>query len=323
VRSESDPALRRLPKRLTDEASCRQRPIAPVDTLVTGILAGLWEAIQVPWPPELFSASALARLKAEERREMRAVPYYAGLLVGEIDALVGAFTGEPELHDPIRGRIKGERAFAAYARDMKAWLEESGASIERIDRIVTRNRGVEEDVVHLGGEGEGIEVPVAIVVEQNRGRIDELRIYHSNWTLGGYHTRRSPLLQADPELREPDFVAEYQRALAAGDHRAIVAMFEPDGYAREPAGGEHVHRGPEGLRVFYEGLFSNGGGIPLVHCAITEDDRACALEYNVVQWGRTELPPEAGIAVYVRGESGKLAAARVYDDVDPPIGGDA
>ena len=27
--------------------------------------------------------------------------------------------------------------------------------------------------------------------------------------------------------------------------------------------------------------------------------------------------PEAGIAVYVRGQSGKLAAARIYDDADP------
>jgi hypothetical protein len=45
----------------------------------------------------------------------------------------------------------------------------------------------------------------------------------------------------------------------------------------------------------------------------------CAIEYNVVSWGRTELPPEAGVAVYVRGESGKLAAARIYDDVGPPI----
>ena len=31
---------------------------------------------------------------------------------------------------------------------------------------------------------------------------------------------------------------------------------------REPAGGRYVHRGPDGLRAFYEHLFSNGGGIP-------------------------------------------------------------
>jgi hypothetical protein len=40
----------------------------------------------------------------------------------------------------------------------------------------------------------------------------------------------------------------------------------------------------------------------------------------VVRWGKTELPPQAGVAVYVRGESGKLAAARIYDDTDPPLG---
>jgi hypothetical protein len=114
-------------------------------------------------------------------------------------------------------------------------------------------------------------------------------------------------------------VADYQRALAVGDVDAVVAAFEPDGYAREPAGGRHVHTGHDGLRAFYKRLFSNDGGIPLEHCALIDDDRSCALEYNVVSWGRTDLPPQAGVAVYVRGESGKLAAARIYDDVDPPL----
>jgi hypothetical protein len=53
---------------------------------------------------------------------------------------------------------------------------------------------------------------------------------------------------------------------------------------------------------------------------VTNDGRACALEYNVVRRGRTELPPESGIAVYVRGPSGKLSAPRIYDDSDPPLG---
>ena len=115
-------------------------------------------------------------------------------------------------------------------------------------------------------------------------------------------------------------VSEYQAALAAGDVEAIVATFEPDGYAREPAGIEYVHRGRDGLRAFYGRLFSNDGGIPLEHCGVIDDGRACALEYNVVRWGETELAPQAGVAVYVRGQSGRLAAARIYDDVDPPLG---
>jgi hypothetical protein len=88
---------------------------------------------------------------------------------------------------------------------------------------------------------------------------------------------------------------------------------------REPAGSAYTHRGTEALRALYELFFSNGGGIALEHCAVTDDGRACALEYNVVGWGRTEMPPQAGLAVYVQGESGRLAAVRIYDDADPPL----
>ena len=144
-------------------------------------------------------------------------------------------------------------------------------------------------------------------------------MYFSSWPINGRHANRPPLLQRDPELRLSDVVSDYQRALAAGDVDAILTTFEPDGYAREPAGNAHVHTGPDGLRAFYELLFSGGGGIPLEHCTGVDDGRACALEYNVVRWGATELPPQAGVAVYVRGHSGKLAAARIYDDTDPPV----
>jgi hypothetical protein len=274
----------------------------------------------VPWAPELFSAPVLARLEEERKRELHSVPYFAGLLTGEIDPLIGSFAGEPELHHPVRGRIKGARALTTYASETKAWLEERNASVEEVDYVITEPRGVEEVVLHLDGESGPVDLPVAIAGDRSDGLFDEMRVYYSTWPLTGRHANRPPVLQPDPELREPEVVAAYQRALAAGDRAAIVAMFEPGGYVREPAGGDHVHRGPEGIGEFYGWLFSNGGGIPLEHCAITADERACALEYNVVRWGRTELPPEAGIAVYVQGESGKLAAARIYDDADPPLG---
>jgi hypothetical protein len=34
-----------------------------------------------------------------------------------------------------------------------------------------------------------------------------------------------------------------------------------------------------------------------------------------VRWGNVELPLQAGVAVYERGPAWRLAAARVYDDV--------
>jgi hypothetical protein len=241
-------------------------------------------------------------------------------LAGEPDALVGSFNGEPELHHPVRGRIKGAEAFEAFVSQMNAWLRRRNVSVEDVEHVVAERAGFEELILHLDGETGRVDLPLAIVADKTDGRIDELRMYFSSLPLTGHHANRPPLLQPDPELRESDVVAEYQRALAAGDVDAIVAAFEPDGYAREPEGGQYIHEGHAGLRAFYELWFSNGGGIPLEHCSLIDDARACALEYNVVRWGRTELPPEAGIAVYVRGESGKLAAARNYDDVNPPLG---
>lgn len=45
----------------------------------------MWDACRMPWAPELFSAPALARLEKERQHEPRvSVPYYAGLLTGEI-----------------------------------------------------------------------------------------------------------------------------------------------------------------------------------------------------------------------------------------------
>ena len=276
----------------------------------------------MPFVPELFSAPALARLEDKwQRDKLVAVPYFDGLMAGEPDALVESFAAEPELHDPVRGRVKGARAFKAFVTEMNAWITRRNISVEDVGHVVTERRGFEEVVLHLDGETGRVALPIAIVADrQADGRIEELRIYSSSWPVTGRHANRPPLLQPDPELRASDVVAEYQRALAAGGLDAIVAAFEPHGYAREPAGGDYVHRGTDSLRSFYQQLFSNEGGIPLEHCALIDDERACALEYNVVRWGQTELPPEAGVAVYVRGQSGKLAAVRIYDDADPPLG---
>ncbi len=277
----------------------------------------------MPWVPELFSAPVLERvLEQRQRDEVAAMPFFDGLLAGEPDALVDSFAGEPELYDPVRGRVKGVEAFRAFVAETSAWLAQRNASIANLGHVVLEQHGFEEVVLHLDGETGRVELPFALVADhRSHGRLDELRLYYSSWPLTGRHTNRSPLLGRDPELRAPDVVAEYQRALAAGDVDAIVATFAPDGYTREPAGTRHVHRGPDELRAFYELMFSNGGGIPLRHCALVDDGHACALEYNVVQWGTTELAPQAGVAVYVRGQSGKLAAARIYDDADPPLAG--
>ena len=274
----------------------------------------------MPWTPELFSAPARERLEEKLRDLPPRVPYFSGLMSGEIDALVGSFAGEPQLHDPVRGRVRGRDAFAAFVSETSSWLRDRGFTAELLEHAVAGGHGFEEFVVRLAGPGDPIELPFAVVSDlAPDGRMVEVRIYFSSWALSGRHLNRPPLLQADPRLQMADVVGEYQRALAAGDAEAILDTFEADGYAREPAGEPHVHRGSDDLRSFYELLFSNGGGIPLEHCTVIDDGRCCAVEYNVVRWGTTELSPQAGVAVYERGADGRLAAARIYDDTDPPV----
>jgi hypothetical protein len=65
-------------------------------------------------------------------------------------------------------------------------------------------------------------------------------------------------------------------------------------------------------------MFANGGGLGLEHANVADDGVACALEYTVVSWGRRTLPPQAGLTVHERGESGLIRSTRIYDDVDPP-----
>jgi len=258
----------------------------------------MWEASSMPWAPELFSASGLQRLEEKRHQKPVSVPFWDGLMIGELDALVGSFAGEPEVHHPVRGRIRGVRAFEVYATEMNALLR-GEVSVEDVGRVALGEHGFEEAVVHLGSEADGGALPVAVVADKRLdGRIEEVRIYFSSWPLTGRHANRPPLLQPEPELGESNVVAEYQAALSAGDLDVIVAAFEPDGYAREPAGGEYVHRGTDGLRAFYERLFSNGGGIPLEHCAVIDDGRVCALEYNVV-------PARAGLCCMAATSAGR------------------
>jgi ketosteroid isomerase-like protein len=275
----------------------------------------------VPWIPELFSAPALAHVLGEHRHDpLAAVPFFAGLMAGETPALLGSFAGEPEMHHPVRGRIRGEEAFARYAGGMSDWLTRRDVRVEPVGLVRTAHRAVEEVLLHLGGAAGGVALPVAIAVDRDDdGRLFELRVYFSTWPVTGGHAIRPPLLQGDPRVRAGDVVGEYQQALAAGDVDAIVATLEPDAVVREPAGGEHRHHGTDAVRSLFTHFFSNDGGIALEHCTVVDDGQACGLEYNLLAWGATALRPQAAVAVYVRGESGRLAAVRIYDDSDPPL----
>ena len=70
-------------------------------------------------------------------------------------------------------------------------------------------------------------------------------------------------------------------------------------------------------RAYYLDCFSTGG-ISTELCALTDDGQQCAVEYNCVRWGSSDLPPQAGLTVFDRGADQLLAAVREYGDVVRP-----
>jgi hypothetical protein len=237
--------------------------------------------------------------------------------------LLGSWADEPRLDDPRLGRVVDREGFEEWVTSTQRWLLEHGAQLRPVDVIKTPERSVEEVGIDLTIEGKPRELPVAVAVDKTAdGDLTAIRIYHSMWPLTEDHRVREPMLDGDRDLLGPDVVGDYQRALEAGDLKAILATYEDDAVMRE-AGGAHAYGGREHLRRIYELEFANGGGIGLERCQITDDGRACGLEYNFVRWGVTEVPRQAGLAVYVRGRTGKLALARIYDDVARPAASDS
>ena len=249
--------------------------------------------------------------------------YLPLLVAGDVDELVGLLDPDATVDEPMSGSASGP-SLREMLTDRSVWLRARGASVLPVRSTSTGVRAIDESLVHLEAAADGpsaaVDVPFAVVGEPGASaRLAGIRVYHSTWPLTAGHQVRPPLLPGDPAVELSDFVRDYHRALGAGDLAGIMAAFAPDGCAREPAGGEYVYCGVEALRAFYSMLFGNGGGIHLIHCTATDDGIACALEYTADQWGRTVMPPQAGVAVYERGSGGRLAWARIYDDVRPPI----
>jgi SnoaL-like domain len=283
----------------------------------------------MPWFPDFASAVELAR--RQTRAAGRADPvgrFFAALSEGDSRDLETVWPGEVVVYDPRAGEIRGHRDLHRFARRNQSWLAGRNARIETVAATSAGGRAVVELLAHLdaggqeagGQEAGGSEIawPVAVVAESPDDASVIFRTYCSQWPVDGRrHTR--PAFLAPGPARPGDVVARFQAALAAGDAGEIVRAFAPDGYYREPIGPHATHRGPEELRSFFTRRFRDGG-IGLQPCAVTDDGLRCALEYNCVRWGGHDLPPQAGLAVYERSPGGLLAAARVYDDIQPPAG---
>ncbi len=212
--------------------------------------------------------------------------------------------------------LRGSQSVPEWARDEARWLGEHHAVVHPLNHIVTDTHASAEYNLAISHNGASIDLPLHLVAELEGDKISALRAYHSTYSLTREHLIRTPLVPPNPSLEPGPPIGAYEAAMAAGDPVALDALFEADGYVREPAGASFKHKGADRMS-FYGPAFS-GGPVPLKLCTIIDDGAALAFEYVCDRWGPADLPPQAGSAVYVRSASGLLDAVRIYDDVAPP-----
>ncbi len=274
----------------------------------------------MPWFPDFTSAVELVRRQTRDAGQADPVTqYFTALNNADTYALETVWPGEVVIYDPRAGEIRGHKQLRRFVSQNQSWLAGLRARNEIVASTVVGGRAVVELLAHLADDGREVAWPVAVVAESPDDQSVIFRTYCSQWPVDRRRHVRPPVLRPGP-AHPGDVVGRYLAALAAGDAEAIVNTFAPDGYFREPIGPHFAHRGTPELRSFFTMYFSAGGGIGLQDCAVTDDGVRCALEYNCVRWGSHDLPPQAGIGVFERGPDGLLAAVRVYDDVESPVG---
>jgi ketosteroid isomerase-like protein len=274
----------------------------------------------MPWFPDFVSAVELARRQTRAAGQADPVgQYFAALNAGDTHVLETVWPGEVVVYDPRAGEVRGHKQLRRFVSTNQSWLAGRRARIETVASTYADGRAVVELLAHLADDGRELSWPVAVVAESPDDLSVVFRTYCSQWPVDGRRHVRPAILQPG-DAHPGDVVGRYQAALGTGDADAVVGTFAPDGYYREPIGPHLTHHGTAELRSFFGGQLGAGGGIGLQDCAVTDDGVRCALEYNCVRWGRQDLLPQAGLGVYERGPGGLLAAARVYDDIEPPAG---
>jgi hypothetical protein len=250
--------------------------------------------------------------------------YFASLATAQVDQLVKRLGERATIDDPIFGRTSGMPTLQRYAEEVAAWLQKHEGTFEKVAFVTGSDRDVTEGMLALTFDGRRVSVPVAVVAERRPEREVELRLYYSTKPIKGTRAVRSPLLPQDDEVAVPPPVAAHLDALSRASTKNIIASFEVSGTLRDSAGTTYANEGAGGpLTAYYDRLFgapatpgAPGSGLEVLKGARADDGTSCALEYTVVRVHGKDVAPQAGLAVYERGESGLLRSVRVYQDVD-------
>jgi limonene-1,2-epoxide hydrolase len=237
---------------------------------------------------------------------------YPRLIAGDIGVL-SSFCERATVDSPLGSK----QLPPEFIAETRAWLASHDARAEDIRTTEIPGRVIHELTLWLVIDEHDCELPIMLIADIDGSCIRDLRVYHSTWPLYGTHEQRHAVLNYY-NLSEPpaEPVGSYHAALLAGDAAAADATFEPDGTVREPSGSAYTHAEAD-RTAWYERILADGG-ITLHLGSIADDGTTVVFEFLADKWGAARMPAQAGAAAYTRGPTGKIASARIYDDVTPP-----
>ena len=202
----------------------------------------------MPWFPDFVGAVELERVQTRAAGQADPVAsYLLALDRGDTSALETVWPGKVVVYDPRSGEVRGHRQLRRFVRRNAAWRAEHHVTTEVVASTRVDGRAVVELLAHFALDAVELAWPVAVVAESHDDSAVVFRTYCSQFPVDRRRHLRPPIL--GPGSAHPgDVIARYQVALEAGDAEAIVELFAPDGYLREPIGSPYTHLGAAELR---------------------------------------------------------------------------
>ena len=225
------------------------------------------------------------------------MPFFDGLVAGEPDALLGSFAGEPECTTPYAAASRARGRSRPTSRTTSAWLRRA----QRLGRE-RRARGQASDTA----SGRWFCTSTVRAAGRSPGR-DRLQPQHRRPARRAAdllqrladdrppREHRPPLLQPDPELRESDVVGEYQRRSRRATWTRSSRRSKPTAMPATLRAVNTSRRPGRPARPLRAAVLERRRHPAGASARLIDNGRACALEYNVVRWGRDGLPRRPGL----------------------------
>ena len=260
-------------------------------------------------------------MATKEQLQKIAESYLLTVVNNNGDALVSLVGKDAIVEDPRFPGNKGENSLRKFVESFQGFFRPKAPRVEFMRTTVAQERVLCESVLHVSHDGEKWELPVGVVVANDRktGAV-RVHVYYTSWPFHKHHSFR-PALFKEQQPNRAEFkgsILAYIQSLLTADLEKIRDAWETDIYFREASGPPYTHWGKNAVVDYFKGLFAKGAPM-LRDDTVNEGGRTIFMEFTVIGWNgkpRTEDKWEAGLAVYERtSPEGLMRAIRIYDDV--------